>query len=83
MSAQENTKTVVARQRKITVEDIRRKAERVQQVAQDDVQRLVREEQARGVIVAAVGVAVVVSLAYYLGTRAGRRPGHAPVPPAE
>ncbi|HEY3318143.1 MAG TPA: hypothetical protein VGK50_06955 [Coriobacteriia bacterium] len=59
--------------KKLTVEDIRRKAERIQEVARDDVQHVIRADRTRVVIYAAAGVAVAVGVAYYLGTRAGRR----------
>lgn len=83
MSAQQakpRTKTVVAQPRKITLEDVRRKAEVVQETARDEVQHVVQSDGTRILVIAAVGVAVLVGLAYYMGSRAGGRP--IPAPPA-
>lgn len=79
-NARPQTKTVVAQPKKITLEDVRRRAENVQQTAQDEVQHVLRAQQTRIVIVAAVGVAVAVGLAYYMGTRAARAAAGGPVP---
>jgi hypothetical protein len=78
--AQPQTKTVVAQPRKITLEDVRRKAEAVQETARDEVQHVVESEGTRILVIAAVGVAVLVGLAYYMGSRAAGRP--LPAPPA-
>jgi hypothetical protein len=77
-------KGVVTPERKITIDDIRARAERVQKVAKDDVQEAARQvtslDQTRMVLYAAVGVAVVAGLAYYMGSKAGMRRAPKPKP---
>ncbi|KAF0207885.1 MAG: hypothetical protein Q8S43_02810 [Actinomycetota bacterium] len=56
-------------ERPITVEDLRRKAMRVRDIADSEVRHL-RDERATQVVVAGVAVVVAaVALAYYLGSR--------------
>jgi hypothetical protein len=61
---------------KITVDDLRAKAEHIGDLAKTEAQNAVRQvaelEATRLVAYAAIGLAVVLSLAYYLGTRRGR-----------
>jgi hypothetical protein len=66
-------RTVVARPKKLTVEDVRRKAERVEEIARDEVDHVLHLDQTKMLMYAAVGVAVVAGLAYFMGTRAARR----------
>lgn len=62
---------------KLTLDDVRRKAEHVQQAAQDDVKevsdRVLSNGTTRLVMYAAVGVVVAVGVAYYMGSRGAKR----------
>ena len=49
------------------------KMENVQKVAQDEVQQVVQMDVTRMAVAAVVGVAVIAGVAYFAGTRAGRR----------
>lgn len=53
----------------ITVDDLRDKALHIRDLAEDEVRDLAQEKTAQAVAVGVVAVLVVVSLAYYLGTR--------------
>lgn len=55
--------------KKITVDDLRAKAEGIRDQVQEDARALVHEDAVKTAIVAAVVVAVAVSAAFYLGTR--------------
>lgn len=55
--------------KKITVDDLRDKAEEIRDTFQEDTRRVLHEETAKLVIVGAIVVATAVSLAFYLGTR--------------
>ncbi len=55
--------------KKITVDDLRDKAEEIRDTIQEDARRVFYEDTTKLVIVGAVVVATVVSLAFYLGTR--------------
>lgn len=56
-------------ERPITVEDLRRKAVRIKDMAESEVRHL-REERAAQLVVAGVAVVVAaVGVAYYLGSR--------------
>ncbi len=59
--------------KRITVDDLREKAEGIRDSVREDARRALREDVARTVLVAVVTVAAAVSLAYYLGTRRCRR----------
>lgn len=75
-------KPVAATPRKITLEDVRRRAERVQQTAKDDAMHTVREvaslDTTRMILFAVAGVVVVAGVAYYMGTRAAKSGPPAP-----
>ena len=58
--------------RPITVEDLRRKALQVQELAKAEARDVVADERSRVLVGALVGVAVLVSVAYFAGSRAGR-----------
>jgi len=58
--------------RKLTVNDVRHHAEEVRDLAKAEVRRVTQTDPARVVAYAVVGVLVVASVAYYLGSR--RRP---------
>jgi hypothetical protein len=53
----------------LTINDVRHHAEEVRDLAKAEVRRISRTEPAQVVAYAVVGVLVVASLAYYLGTR--------------
>ena len=54
---------------RITVEDLKEKAEEIQDTLREDAERLLRQETTKTVLVAAAVVACAVSFAYYIGTR--------------
>jgi hypothetical protein len=53
----------------LSINDVRHHAEEVRDLAKAEVRRISRTEPAQVVAFAVVGVLVVASLAYYLGTR--------------
>ncbi|MBW6468239.1 MAG: hypothetical protein ACNA76_05440 [Anaerosomatales bacterium] len=53
----------------LTINDVRHHAEEVRDLAKAEVRKISRTEPAQIVAYAVVGVLVVASLAYYLGTR--------------
>ena len=57
----------------ITLDDVRHKALAVRDMATEEVRHTVEDRTVQVVIAGAVVVAVAVSLAYYLGTRAAER----------
>ncbi len=54
---------------RISVEDLRHKAEAIVDTAEAHIKRATHDELVKTVIVSAVAVAVLVSTAYYLGSR--------------
>ncbi len=72
-------KSAAASGPRITVDDLRHKALAVRDMARDERRHLLQDDRTRVVIASAVVFAVVLSAAYYLGTRAARpsrpRPG--------
>jgi hypothetical protein len=59
--------------RPITTEDLRRKAVHVQDLAKAEVRDVVELDTTRMVVAGVAVVAVALSLAYFMGTAAGRR----------
>ncbi|MDO9108891.1 MAG: hypothetical protein Q7U89_07905 [Coriobacteriia bacterium] len=57
---------------RLTIDDVRHHAEEVKDIALSEVKRFRDEQSTRAAIVGLVVVVGVVSLAYYLGTRASR-----------
>ena len=55
--------------KKITVDDLRRKAEQIRDTAKDEARRMAKEEVTTYAVIGVVGVVALVSLAYLLGTR--------------
>lgn len=53
----------------VTVDDLKRKAEQVRDIAQAEVKRVTSEELTRTLLIAAAAVGIAVSFAYFLGTR--------------
>lgn len=53
----------------ITVDDLQRKALHIRDLAESEVRTITQDRGAQLVAVAAVGLLVAVSLAYYLGSR--------------
>jgi uncharacterized ferredoxin-like protein len=70
---------------KLSIEDVRRKAERVEEIAREEVDHFVHRDATRYAIYGAVAVLAVVGLAYYMGARAGGRrfASRAALPPSE
>jgi hypothetical protein len=58
---------------KLSIEDVRRRAERVEEIARDEVDHFVHADLTTYAIYGAVAVVAVVGLAYYMGTRSARR----------
>lgn len=57
---------------RLTIDDVRHHAEEVRDIALSEVKRFRDEQSTRAAIVGLVVVVGIVSLAYYLGTRASR-----------
>ena len=55
--------------KRITVDDLRAKAEEIEETIKEDARALVHEDTTKMVLAGAVVVAVAVSVAFYLGTR--------------
>ncbi|GEM_PF-1698536 len=56
-------------ERTLTVDDVRRRAEEVRDLAKAEARKVTETDSAQLVAYAVVGVLVVASLTYYLGTR--------------
>ena len=54
---------------RITIEDLRRKADKIKLVAQAEAKEAMEEEVSKWVVVAAVAIGVAVSFAYFMGSR--------------
>jgi hypothetical protein len=57
----------------ITVDDLRHQAEKIRDIAKDDARQVLEQDISTYVIAGVVAVIVVVSFAYFLGSRAARR----------
>lgn len=57
----------------LTTDDLRHKALAIRDVARDEARQVLEDNTARIVLAAALLGAVVLSVSYYMGTRAGRR----------
>lgn len=57
--------------RQLTVEDLKQKALHVRDIAESEARATLTQDTTRVLIVGAVAVVAIVSLAYYLGTRRG------------
>jgi hypothetical protein len=57
----------------ITVDDLKHQAERIRDIAKDEAKQVLQQDVTTYVIAGVVAVVVVVSVAYYLGSRASRR----------
>jgi hypothetical protein len=55
--------------KRITIDDLRDKAEDIRDSVQEDVRRVAQEDAVKVAVAAAVVVAVGISFAFYLGTR--------------
>jgi len=80
-AAKKSTATDLAVRRepaeRITVDDLKHKALAIQQVATEEVKRVTGTSALRAVLVGAAVVAVALSVAYYVGSRAGARAAEA------
>lgn len=56
----------------ITVDDLKRKAVHIKDMAEAEVRTIADERAAQVVLIGAVVVLAAVSIAFFLGTRAGR-----------
>lgn len=59
-------------ERRLTVDDVRHHAEEVRDMAISQAKQFRDEQGTRAVIIGVVAVVGIVSIAYYLGTRAAR-----------
>jgi hypothetical protein len=57
----------------ITLEDLRHKALKIREDVADEAKAAVAERGTQMVLVGVVAVLAVISIAYFVGTRAGRR----------
>lgn len=64
--------TIVVPVAPITLDDIRHKALRIRDEVAEEAREQVSERRGQIVVVGVVAVVAVLSLAYYVGTRAGR-----------
>lgn len=80
MTAASSTTTLALPEERITVDDLRHKALAVQKVATDEVKRVTGTSALRAVLVGAAVVAVALSVAYYVGSRAGAKAAETPAP---
>ncbi len=80
MTAARMETTLSPPEERITVEDLKHKALAIQQVATEEVKRAVGTSTVRAVLVGAAVVAIALSLAYYVGSRAGAKAAEAPRP---
>lgn len=58
---------------RLTIDDVRHHAEEVRDLALSEAKRLADDQASKALLIGAVVVIGVVSLAYFLGTRSGRR----------
>ena len=63
----------------ITLDDLRHKALAIRVDVEDEVRAQVTEQGTRLVLIGVAAVIVVLSLAYFAGSRAGRRAAEPPV----
>ncbi len=84
MSADTNT-GIGASEPKITIEDVKRRAEAVRDLAKSEVRRkrdeLLHEKAARTIFVGVVAIAALASFAFFMGTRKGKASCSPPLPP--
>lgn len=80
MTAARTTTALAPPEERITVDDLRHKALAVQKVATAEVKRVTGTSAVRTVLVCAAVVAVALSMAYYVGSRAGAKAAETPVP---
>ncbi|MEA5075739.1 MAG: hypothetical protein VB139_05260 [Coriobacteriia bacterium] len=66
-----DTREITLAPRQLTVEDLKQKALHVRDIAESEARTVLKQDTTRVLIVGAVAVVAVVSLAYYLGTRRG------------
>jgi hypothetical protein len=58
---------------RITVDDLRRKAENIRDMAKADAKRVVTQDSGQMVVIGVAVVLATVSMAYFLGAKAGAR----------
>jgi hypothetical protein len=63
----------------ITLDDIRHKALRIRDEVKDEVSEQVADRRNQLIAVGAVALVVVIGIAYFFGTRAGRRAAEPPL----
>lgn len=80
MTAARSTTTLAPPEERITVDDLRHKALVIQKVATDEVKRVTGTSALRAILVGAAVVAVALSMAYYVGSRAGAKAAEAQRP---
>lgn len=84
MSADKTTDIDLA-EPKITIDDVKRRAEAVRDLAKSEAKRtsneILHERVTQTIIVGVVAVATLASFAYFLGHRKGRANSAPPLPP--
>lgn len=60
-------------ERRITVDDVKAKARRIEDMARAEARRVAQQDAAKIAVVAALAIVVAIGAAYYAGTRACRR----------
>lgn len=61
-----------SQERSITVDDLKAKARRIEDMARAEARRVAQQDATKIAIVAAIAIAVAIGAAYYAGTRACR-----------
>lgn len=85
MNADPKQPLYVAPEERVTIEQLKSRVEKIQNLAVVESKRVANEvydqNVTRAVLVAVGAVVVAASLAYFLGSRAGRRSAPTPPPP--
>lgn len=77
MTAARSTAITAPPEERITIDDLKHKALAVQKVSTDEVKRVAGTSAVRAVLVGAAVVAIALSVAYYVGSRAGAKAAEA------
>jgi hypothetical protein len=75
----EAMKTAAPEEAPITLDDLRHKALAIRAEVQDEVREQVTQRRTQIMLVGAVAVFAVISLAYYAGSRAAKRAAEPPL----
>ena len=67
---------------KLTVDDVRHRAEEVRNIAERDVKRVFEEQLTQTIVIVGVAAVTLMSVAYLMGSRRGARRAAPELPPA-